>query len=102
MQNHRIDNSSWVIITEEATIMIQYFVYILLCSDGTYYIGKTSDINNRLRKHNGEIKGGAKYTRSRRPVVLVYSEEAETLSDALKREMALKKLSRKEKEKLIS
>ncbi|HRN95860.1 MAG TPA: GIY-YIG nuclease family protein [Candidatus Levybacteria bacterium] len=82
--------------------MIQYFVYILLCSDGTYYIGKTSDINNRLRKHNGEIKGGAKYTRSRRPVVLVYSEEAETLSDALKREMALKKLSRKEKEKLIS
>ena len=82
--------------------MTQYFVYILLCSDGTYYIGKTSDIKNRLRKHNGEIKGGAKYTRSRRPVSLVYSEEVLTLSDALKREIALKKLSRKEKEKLIS
>lgn len=81
--------------------MTQYFVYILLCADGTYYIGKTSDITTRLRKHNGEIVGGAKYTRSRRPVVLVYSEECKTLSDALKREHALKRLTRSEKEQLI-
>jgi putative endonuclease len=79
-----------------------YFVYILLCSDGTFYIGKTTDIERRLRKHNGEIKGGAKYTRSRRPVRLVYSEEYTTVTEALKREYFLKQLTRSEKEKLIS
>jgi putative endonuclease len=81
--------------------MPHYYVYILLCSDGTFYIGKTSDIIQRIRKHNGEIVGGAKYTRSRRPVVLVYSEEVDSLTDALKREYTLKQLTRTEKEQLI-
>jgi putative endonuclease len=81
--------------------MTKFLVYILLCADQTFYIGKTSNMKDRLRKHNGEIKGGAKYTRSRRPVVLVYSEEVDSLSDALKREYALKQLTRSEKEQLI-
>jgi putative endonuclease len=82
--------------------MTKYFVYILRCSDNTFYIGKTTDIEKRLRKHNGEISGGAKYTRSRRPVNLVYSEEYPTLTEALKREYILKQLSRSEKKKLIN
>ncbi len=81
--------------------MSSHFVYILRCADNTLYIGRTSDLQKRLKKHNGEIAGGAKYTRSRRPVSLVFFEEFGTLSEALKREYALKQLSRKHKEELI-
>ncbi len=81
--------------------MSSHFVYILRCADNTLYIGRTSDLQKRLKKHNGEIAGGAKYTRSRRPVSLVFFEEFGTLSEALKREYALKQLSRKQKEELI-
>ena len=81
--------------------MSSHFVYILRCADNTLYIGRTSDIQKRLKKHNGELAGGAKYTRSRRPVSLVFFEEYDTLSEALKREYALKQLSRKQKEELI-
>jgi putative endonuclease len=77
-------------------------VYILLCSDGTFYIGKTTDIEKRLRKHNGELVGGAKYTRSRRPVKLVYLEEYSTVTESLQREYILKQLSRENKKKLIN
>ena len=80
----------------------RYFTYIVECADKTYYIGKTTDIERRLRQHNGEIKGGAKYTRVRQPVILRFVEERESLSDALKREYELKKLSRKGKIKLLS
>lgn len=76
-----------------------HYVYILKCHDGTYYTGWTTDIEKRLQAHNeGE---GAKYTRSRRPVELVYSEEFEDKSSALKRECAIKALSRTQKEALI-
>lgn len=78
-----------------------YFVYILKCSDNTLYTGITTDIEKRLKMHNGELPGGAKYTRSRSPVELIYSEEVWNRSQATKRELHIKKLSRKQKFKLI-
>ena len=78
------------------------FIYIVSCADGSYYIGWTNNLERRLRQHNGEIKGGAWYTSWKKPVVLVYTEEFQDKIAAMKRERALKKLSRKEKEKLIN
>jgi putative endonuclease len=78
-----------------------YYVYILECNDKTLYVGRTNDIEKRLYNHNNS-KSGAHYTKIRRPVVLKYSEEFDTLSESLKREAALKKLSRKEKLEIIS
>lgn len=72
--------------------------YILLCADGTLYTGWTNDIEKRISAHNAGR--GAKYTRSRRPVTLIYSEECATRSEAMSRESAIKKLSRKEKLRL--
>ncbi|MBM3261676.1 GIY-YIG nuclease family protein [Candidatus Kaiserbacteria bacterium] len=77
-----------------------YFVYILECSDGTLYTGVTNDLERRLHRHN-TAKAGAKYTASRRPVRLLYSEKRHTKSAALKRECKIKSLSRKEKRELI-
>lgn len=67
-----------------------------MCSDNTLYIGSTNNLKKRVAAHNTS-KHGARYTRARRPVTLVYSEDCKTLSRALKREHALKKLTRKEK-----
>lgn len=78
-----------------------YFVYILKCSDDTLYTGITTDITRRLDEHNNSQKG-AKYTKLRRPVVLVYSESSENRSLASKREYVIKQLSRKEKLELIN
>ena len=78
-----------------------YYVYILECFDKTLYIGSTNDIKKRVEAHNVS-KTAAKYTRARRPVVLKYSESFETKSEALKREVLLKKLSRSEKLNLIT
>jgi len=77
-----------------------YYVYIVECADKTLYTGYTTDLDKRIKNHN-ESKVGAKYTKARRPVVLKYSEELPTLSEALKRECKIKKLTRKEKIKLI-
>lgn len=77
-----------------------YTLYILECSDGTFYTGITRDVNKRVEEHNTSIKG-AKYTRSRRPVHSIYQEIHHDKSSALKREMAIKKMSRKEKESLV-
>lgn len=74
------------------------YVYILRCADGTLYCGWTTDINKRLDVHNSGR--GAKYTRSRRPVELVYVEEYEDRHDALSREWHIKRMRREEKEKL--
>lgn len=79
--------------------MSKAFVYMLRCVDGTLYTGWTNDVQKRLAAHNDGR--GAKYTRSRRPVLLVYEEECEDKSAALRREAALKRLSRAEKLKLI-
>ena len=75
--------------------MPRYWVYMLRCSDGTIYTGYTVDLEKRVACH-GSGKG-SKYTRSRLPVELVYSEEAPSLRWALKREAAIKKLSRRAK-----
>ncbi|MDD2487672.1 MAG: GIY-YIG nuclease family protein [Candidatus Gracilibacteria bacterium] len=75
-------------------------VYILKCSDSTFYIGSTNNMEKRLHEHNN-LKSGAHYTKIRRPVSIVYSEICETLNEARKREYALKQLSRKEKMELI-
>lgn len=78
-----------------------YYVYILECADKTFYIGSTNDLEKRLVTHNTS-KSGAHYTKIRRPVVLKYSEKLKTKSDALKRELFLKKFTRSEKEVLIA
>ncbi len=72
--------------------------YIVRCSDGTLYTGWTNDIEKRLAAHNAGT--GAKYTKPRRPVELVYVEEFATKQEAMRREAAIKKMSRAEKEKL--
>ena len=77
-----------------------YYVYILECADGTLYTGSTPDIPQRLAKH--QSGKAAKYTRGRLPVKLVYQEECADKSAALKREIAIQKLSRKAKERLIA
>lgn len=75
------------------------YIYIVECSDGTLYTGWTTEIKRRVMEHNSGK--GAKYTRARRPVVLKYFEEFDTKEEALKRECAIKKLSKKDKLKLI-
>ncbi|WP_462332975.1 GIY-YIG nuclease family protein [Schwartzia sp. (in: firmicutes)] len=75
------------------------FTYILKCADGTLYTGWTNDIEKRLAAHNAGK--GAKYTRTRRPVELVYCEKYETKEEAMSRECAIKKLTRVQKEALI-
>lgn len=76
-----------------------WFVYILKCADDTLYTGITTDCQRREQQHNA--KKGAKYTRVRTPVVLLYKEIAENRSEATKREIAIKKLSREQKLSLI-
>jgi putative endonuclease len=75
-----------------------FFCYILECSDGTYYTGWSTDPQRRLKEHNSG--SGGRYTRSRRPVQLVYQEELPDKKAALKRERAIKALSRPKKLKL--
>ena len=79
---------------------MKYFVYIMKCADGSYYTGITIDIKHRLRQHNGEIVGGATYTSIRRPVKLIHSESYKTHLEAARREIQIKKMTRKNKEKL--
>lgn len=74
-----------------------YFVYLLECADGTLYAGSTNDLQKRIKAHNGELPGGARYTSGRRPVMLRYSEACADRSSALKREIAIKNLSRTDK-----
>ncbi|MCR4672249.1 MAG: GIY-YIG nuclease family protein [Lachnospiraceae bacterium] len=75
------------------------FVYILKCADGSLYTGWTNDLEKRLKAHNSG--NGAKYTRSRRPVEMVYHETFATKEEAMKREFALKQLTREQKMELI-
>lgn len=75
------------------------YTYIVRCNDGTYYTGWTNDIEKRLKTHN-EGKG-AKYTKTRRPVTLVYYESFQTKEEAMRREWEIKQMKRGEKEKLL-
>ncbi len=82
--------------------MKTWFVYILSCADGTLYTGVTTDTVRRTAEHNEANGRGARYTRSRRPVRLVYREPAADRGAASRREVAIKRLSRTEKLALIS
>lgn len=75
------------------------YVYIVQCADGSLYTGYTVDLERRVNTHNAGR--GAKYTRSRLPVRLVYSEKLPSISDAMKRERAIKRLKREKKFALI-
>lgn len=75
------------------------YTYIVRCRDGSFYTGWTNDLEKRIQAHNNGT--GAKYTRSRRPVELVYYEIFATKQEAMSREFHLKKLSREQKVKLI-
>jgi len=79
---------------------MSYFVYILECSDGSLYTGITKDIAKRLDEHNSKDIG-AKYTKARRPVKLVYQESSKDRSSASKREYEIKKFTRSQKLQLI-
>ena len=76
-----------------------YYTYIVECADGTYYTGYTDDPAKREKVHNSGK--GAKYTRARLPVRMVYTEEHKTKSEAMKREWDIKHMSRSQKEKLV-
>ena len=76
-----------------------FYTYIVRCSDGTLYTGYTNDIEKRTDAHNAGK--GARYTRSRRPVELVYYEEYPTKEEAMSREWHIKRLTRKKKEELV-
>ena len=77
-----------------------FFVYILRCADGTYYVGSTSDLDARVRAHNDAR--GPRFTACRRPVVLVHSESFATMEQARQREIQIKKWSRAKKEAMIA
>ncbi len=76
------------------------FTYIVKCADGSFYTGWTTDLDRRIETHNSGK--GAKYTRPRLPVVLVYYEAFDTKEEAMRREAAIKKLSRQRKEELVA
>ena len=78
---------------------VQWYLYMLRCADGTLYTGITTDVEKRFQAHSQGR--GAKYTRGRGPLKLVYQECCGSHSDALRREAAVKKLSRAEKEALV-
>jgi putative endonuclease len=86
---------------------MSHIVYVLRCADKTLYTGYTTDIEKRLKEHNGkgktvtELSAGAKYTRSRRPVTLVYQESLLSRSEAQSREYAIKQLNRTQKLAMI-
>lgn len=75
------------------------YTYILECKDGSYYTGWTNNLEKRLQDHNAGK--GAKYTKARRPVLLAYHETFTTKEEAMRREYAIKQMTRAEKEKLI-
>jgi putative endonuclease len=74
-----------------------WWVYMVRCADGTIYTGCTTDLRRRVRQHNGELRGGAKYTASRRPVRLMGTCQADDRSSAQSIEIKLKRLTRAEK-----
>jgi putative endonuclease len=78
-----------------------FFVYMLQCNDGTYYVGSTNNLERRVHNHNTS-KAGAHYTKIRRPVALVYHEQCDTYADARKREGQLKRLTRLQKSALLT
>lgn len=79
-----------------------WYVYIVQCADGTLYTGVTTDVVRRVAEHNGQGHTGAKYTKARRPVALVYQESARSRATAQQREAALRHIPRTKKLALIA
>ena len=79
----------------------KWYLYVLLCADGTYYTGVTTDTSRRLHEHN-YTQRGAKYTRRRRPVNLIYSASYANRSEAQKAEYKFKKLNKNQKEVIVN
>ena len=80
----------------------RYFTYILICADGSLYCGWTTNLEMRVDAHNGLVTGGAKYTKGRRPVTLVYYESFRQKQEAQSREYAIKRLNKAQKLRLIA
>ena len=78
-----------------------HYIYLVRCSDDSLYCGWTTDLKRRIDAHNGHIPGGAKYTRGRRPVTLVYSESFHQKQEAQRRECAIKQMTKTKKLGLI-
>lgn len=91
------DESRYMSTDEEAGH--EHYVYVVECSDGTYYTGYTTDVERRVAEHNAGT--GAKYTRGRRPVELVHVEAFADQSRAMQREYAVKQLRRADKDALV-
>mgnify|MGYP000208510496 FL=1 len=78
-----------------------WFVYVLRCADGSLYTGVTRDLARRLRQHNGELAGGPRYTRGRRPVAVAWSTTAPSRSEAQRQEARIKRWPRRAKLRLL-
>ena len=78
-----------------------HYIYLVRCSDDSLYCGWTTDLKRRIDAHNGHIPGGAKYTRGRRPVTLIYSESFHQKQEAQRREYAIKRMAKTKKLRLI-
>ena len=78
-----------------------HYIYLVRCADDSLYCGWTTDLKRRIDAHNGHIPGGAKYTRSRRPVTLVYAESFHQKQEAQRREYAIKRMTKTKKLGLI-
>lgn len=78
-----------------------HYIYLVRCSDDSLYCGWTTDLKRRIDAHNGHIPGGAKYTRGRRPVTLVYAESFYQKQEAQRREYAIKRMTKTKKLRLI-
>ncbi len=79
-----------------------WFVYMVRCADNSLYTGIAKDVERRIHEHNNDDSLGAKYTKARRPVVLVYQEACESRSAATRREYEIRQLGRKGKEELLN
>lgn len=79
-----------------------WFVYMVRCADSSLYTGVAKDVTRRVQEHNTDNKKGARYTRARRPVELVFEELCDSRSHACQREAAIKKLNREQKFRLIN
>lgn len=87
--------------TETLEPKLRWAVYMLRCADGSLYTGVTTDLNRRVREHNQCNQKGAKYTRCRRPLTLVHSEQGLSKQQAYQREYAIKKMTKANKELLL-
>lgn len=88
--------------TGKLTAMQQWYVYILRCADSSFYTGVTTDPKRRLREHNECNRLGARYTRARRPVTMIWCETQADRAAALRREYAIKQMRRAAKQRLVA